>query len=228
MNGGTFADRRGGQAAHIGQGLDGAGAQVEQGAGIDAGADLLPGLFRRQQPHRGAARLPLGFALFQFIQALGTDGAMQGAVLLQFAVDAVPGDDVEDGLGRIAQQGQQAVTVHGPQHIGQCVGHDPHAGIDQADITPGAAETDRAGFQHNGLDATLSQVQRRRQAGIAAADDRHIGAHLARQRRGLGRVGGRHRPKSVGGGFRQGELGLVYAISVCYRAVIAVHIAFLA
>ena len=165
---------------------------------IGVAADLLRRFLGRQQANRGAARLPLGLAFLQLFQAGRTDAAMQGAVGLELAVDGVGLDDVEDGRRRVAQQAQQTVAVDLAQDIRQFIGHHPHAGIDQADIAAGAAETDVVGFQDHRLDALFRQVQGGGIAGVTAANDADIGADVAAQRHR--RRGSRRRrfPQAVG------------------------------
>ena len=55
----------------------------------------------------------------------------------------------------------------------------PHAGVDQADVAPRAAEADLDRLEGDDLRARLGQPQRRREPGIAAADDRDVGPDLA-------------------------------------------------
>lgn len=176
------------EAAGIGERLDGAGALVEQSAEIGAGADAGRGLGRAEQAHRRAARLPLPFALLKLLQPGLVGGAVQRAGMLGLAVDAVAADEIEDDARPLAQRREQPLAMLGPEDGRHVVRHDPQAGIDEADIAAGAAEADIGRLQHHDGDAGLGQMQRRRQAGIARADDDHVGAQLsgkrARRRRG--------------------------------------------
>ena len=83
-----------GKSSRIGQRLKRAGPLVEQGTGIGAAADPVGCLAGVEQAHRRAAPEPLHFALPQLLQASLADGAVQGSVALQLAIDAVTVDDV--------------------------------------------------------------------------------------------------------------------------------------
>ena len=99
--------------------------------------------------------------------------------------------------GSIAKQFEQSLAIVGPEPRRDIVGRKPHAGVDQADVAPGAAKTDLDRLQSDNLGSRLRAMQRRREPGIAAADNRHVGANLALERRG--RRGGRsgHFPEAV-------------------------------
>ena len=57
----------------------------------------------------------------------------------------------------------------------------------EAAVAAAAAPADAVGFQHVRFEAELAaEMQRRRQAGVAAADDRDIDLHVARDRRRVG------------------------------------------
>ena len=77
-------------------------------------------------------------------------------------------------------QGPQVAGVLRPQpglQIGLVLAQ---AGVDLAAIAARGAEADRLGFDQDRLCAGLGQMQRGRQARIAAADDADVGRHAAR------------------------------------------------
>ena len=87
---------------------------------------------------------------------------MQRAVVHEFAVDAVLVDDRLNLGGPIAKQLQQPLAIVGAQPRRDLVGREPHAGVDQADVAPRAAEADLDRLQRDDLRARLSQMQRGR------------------------------------------------------------------
>ena len=125
------------------------------------------------------------------------DRAMQRAVAHEFAVDAMLGDERLDLGGPVAKQLEQPLAIIGPKPRRDIVGRKPHAGVDQADVAPCAAETDLDRLQRDNLGPCLRAMQRRREPGIAAADNRHVGPNLALERRSRrGRRSG-YFPKAV-------------------------------
>ncbi len=122
---------------------------------------------------------------------------MQRAVAHEFAVEPMPGDERLDLGGSIAKQFEQPLAMVGPKPRRDIVGREPHAGVDQADVAPGAAETDLDRLQRDNLGPRLRAMQRRREPGIAAADNRHVGPNLTLERRSRrGRRSG-HFPQAV-------------------------------
>ena len=93
--------------------------------------------------------------------------------------------------GPVAKQFEQPLAIVGPKPRRDIVGRKPHAGVDQADVAPGAAEADLDRLQSDNLGSGLREMQRRREPGIAATDNRHIGPNLALERRGRRRRAGR-------------------------------------
>src|ERR1700728_4458777 len=91
--------------------------------------------------------------------------------------------------GSIAKQFEQSLAIVGPKPRRDIVGREPHAGVDQADVAPGAAETALDRLKIDSLGPRLRTMQRGREPGVAAADNRDTGPNLAVERRG--RWGGR-------------------------------------
>jgi hypothetical protein len=83
-----------GKAARISERLQRTGALVEQGAGIGRRAQLCFRLLGIEDTHRRAAPLPLRLAFLDLLQPCWADGAVKRTASLQFAVDAVPIDDI--------------------------------------------------------------------------------------------------------------------------------------
>jgi len=59
----------------------------------------------------------------------------------------------------------------------------PHPGVDQPDVAPGAAMPRAMGFEHTDALALFQQMQRRRQSGEPGADHADIDFDLAPERR---------------------------------------------
>ncbi|EGE58721.1 hypothetical protein RHECNPAF_280017 [Rhizobium etli CNPAF512] len=198
MDGDTRLDGGMGKAARIGQRLQRSGAQVEQRTGIGVAADASGRLRRIEQRHGRAACGPLRRTRLDFLQPLCADRAVQCAVAFEFAGNAVPVDQLHDELRRIAEQLEQAFAVQRAEHAGQVVGHHPHAGIDQADIAPCAAETNLLRLQQHHLRAGFGKMQGRGEAGVAATDDDDVGRYRACERRGSRRFGCGLFPEAMG------------------------------
>ena len=197
MNDGARRERRARQPARISERLDGAGAQIEQRAGIDVDADPPRRLLAAENFHRRAARAPLRAALLDLGEPRRPHRAMQRAVVHEFARDPVLVDERLNLRGPIAKQLEQPLAIVGAEPRRDVVGRKPHAGVDQADVAPRAAEADLDRLERDDLRSRLGEPQRRREPGIAAADDRHIGPNLALERRGRRRRRSGHFPEAV-------------------------------
>ncbi|MCY1298221.1 hypothetical protein D9M70_476950 [compost metagenome] len=110
--------------------------------------------------YRGAALLPLRFAIPDFRDTFATDGHVQRAVAHRLAGDAVFFDQGIDHRRAIAELGEQAVAGGRTEGRDEIVGLDPHAGIDEANIAAGAAEADHLRLDHRRLHALFGEVQR--------------------------------------------------------------------
>ena len=132
---------------------------------------------------RRAARAPLPGALLDLGEPRAPDRTMQRAVAHKLAVDAVLVDKRVDFRRAAAKQAEEALAIVGAEPLDDVVGREPHAGVDQADVAPRAAEADLDRLERHDLGPGLSQMERRREPGIAAADDRDVSPNLARKRR---------------------------------------------
>ncbi len=122
------------------------------------------------------------------------------------AGDRVPVAQVRDqSLGLLGQREQAARRGEAELPL-ELVLIAPLPGADLPAVAARGAPADPPGLQENDAAAGLGRVQRCRQAGVAAADDRHVGPHGAGEPRPIGRrrqggrvpraqrfVGGRHR-----------------------------------
>jgi len=108
---------------------------------------------------RGAALLPLRFAVFDFRDTVATDGHVQRAVAHRLAGDAVFFDQSIDHRRAVTEFGEQAVAGGRAEGRDEIVGLDPHAGIDEANIAAGAAEADHLRLDHRCLDPFFGEVQ---------------------------------------------------------------------
>ena len=183
MDRGAGGDRRPGEAARIGERVDDSGAQVEERARVDVHANALGGLGLREKADRRAPRAPLPGALLDLGEPRTPDRAMQRAVAHELAVDAMLVDKRVDFGRAAAEQAEEPFAIIRAEPLLDVVGREPHAGVDQADVAPGAAEADLDRLERDDLRPGLSQMKRRRETGIAAADDCDLGPHLALERR---------------------------------------------
>ena len=109
------------------------------------------------------------------------------------AVDTVARDQPEgERLGLLGEPPQRSRLV-AAELLFEPVLVAALAGVELAAVTPRGAPADAVGLDHDGADPGLGEVERGRQPGIAAADDRDVGPHvLAEPReggRGIGRRG---------------------------------------
>ena len=122
---------------------------------------------------------------------------MQRAVAHEFAREAVLVDERLNLGGPVAEQLEQPLAIIRAEPRRDIVGREPHAGVDQADVAPRAAEADLDRLQRDNPGPRLREMQRRREPGIAAADNRHVGPNLALERRGRRRRRSGHFPEAV-------------------------------
>jgi hypothetical protein len=141
---------------------------------------------------------PLRRAILDLLQPIRANRAMQRAVPFEFAGNLMFVDQLHDELRRIAEQIEQTFAMHRAEHTGQIVRHHPHAGIDQSDIAPRAAEADFLRLQQHHLRPGFGKMQGGREAGVTAADDDDVGRNRAVERRGRRRFGRCLFPEAVG------------------------------
>ena len=197
MDRGAGGKRRSRETARVGQRLNGSRPQVEERARENVGAETLGGFRRRQRPDRSAALAPLPRALLVVGDPRAADRAVQRSVAHRIAVDTVFVDRVPNHGRRSAEQGQSAFAVVSPEAFHDHVRHDPHAGVDIADVAARAAEAHIDRFEGDDLRAQFGKPQRRGQASIAAADDRDIRLDLTPQRRRRRRGRRRRLPETM-------------------------------
>ena len=178
------APYRSGQATGVAHGVDGAGAAVEQRSGNLVGTAVFLALGAGQQLYVSATAAPLFMACFKVGDASGVVRHVQRAFVLGLAVDAEAFDHGEHFSRGFAKHLVQAAALLLAEGGLDVVGADPGAGVDQADVAPGATVADLPGLQHDHRLALFEQVDGRRQAGNTAADHTDIGLVLTGQ--GLG------------------------------------------
>ncbi|MNT13698.1 hypothetical protein D3C72_1486780 [compost metagenome] len=137
-----------------------------------------------QQLHIGTTAAPLFVAGLEVGDTGGVVRHVQRAFVLGLAVDAKAFDHGEHFGRGFAEHLVQAAALLQAEGGLDIVGADPGAGVDQADVAPGATVTDLPGLQQDHRLALFEQVDGRRQAGNAAADHTDIGLVLTGQ--GLG------------------------------------------
>ncbi len=106
---------------------------------------------------------------------------VQRAFVLGLAVDAKAFDHGEHFGRGFAEHLVQAAALLQAEGGLDIVGADPGAGVDQADVAPGATVTDLPGLQQDYRLALFEQMDGRRQAGNAATDHADIGLVLTGQ-----------------------------------------------
>ena len=99
--------------------------------------------------------------------------------------------------GPAAEQGQHPLAVVRAERLLDILRHEPHAGVDEPGVASRGAEADLDRLEGDDLRPRLGEPQRRREPGIAAADDRDVGANLALKRRRRRRRGSGYFPKAV-------------------------------
>ena len=194
------AVRRGrpGQPTGIAQRLHGAGAAVDPAAGIDVRSDQRRGLVPVQNVDRRAAPLPILDAGV-YVRQMGFGvRRLDPAGLHRIAVDRVFGDQIEHQVGGAARGVGDTPAGFGAEHPLELARVVLQAWNNLAAVTAGRAPARFRRFQHQRFDAARRQVQRRGQAGEAAADNRHVRFGIAfqgrmafRRHRGIRPKGGR-------------------------------------
>ncbi|MCY1365173.1 hypothetical protein D9M69_520080 [compost metagenome] len=167
------------QTAHISKWLNCTSTQIEQRSGISLGANLgfsFPGV---EQLHIGAATCPLLIAIFKFLETVLANGTMQRSLLFNFASNLVFFDQFKNQLRRITENVEQTVAVLLAQNTRQIVRHDPHARIDQTNITARTAIADFDTFQHDCFRALFREMQRSGKPGETTTNNHHIGSQIA-------------------------------------------------
>ncbi len=92
--------------------------------------------------------------------------------------------EADGGVGEADQRRGAPVTEEAQQR-GQVLADGRRQ---MAGVAPAGASASKVGFEHDRFHACVAERQRRREARVARADDRHVGVELAPQRpRGLGR-----------------------------------------
>ena len=119
----------------------------------------------------------------------GVAGDLKGAALDDARVDAFARRDVDhlvDGLVQCPLPGHHPVAAVLAGHPVAVPGNQPRQ---PAAVAAGRAEPGEPGLQHRDAQRRVRalQVVRRPQAGVAGADDAHVGVAVARQRRTVGR-----------------------------------------
>ncbi len=129
---------------------------------------------------------------------------------LEIALDLVPLDQAANGglsfLGKFPKIARVRLAEPGFEFGLRLA----MPGMDLPAIAARRAKADAFGLQQDHARAALRQMQRRRQAGITAADDAHVGAFVPRHRR-AGRCGLR------GSGVVALGAGRVHAVGVTLR-----------
>ena len=122
--------------------MDGAGAHVEERARVSLGSDPRRRLGGGKRPDRRTALAPLLRALLDLREARAADRAMQRAVANRLAVDGVRVNELEHLGRRPAEQRQDPFAVIRSERLDDLARRQPHAGVDQANVAPSAAEAD--------------------------------------------------------------------------------------
>ena len=106
------------------------------------------------------------------------------------AVDAVARDQVLDQRLRLLGEAPEAVGIVAAEMRLEPVLVAPLAGMELPAVPARSPPADPLGLDQRDIDTGLGEMQRRRQAGIAAADDRDMGLdRLVERRKGERRVG---------------------------------------
>ena len=179
MEPGPGSDRGPRQPAGIGQRLDRAGPFIQDGGTITGAAGLDSGFRRGQEMDRRTTPLHLCPAGLQLALPFGVGRQMQCPIAHRLAFYPVLFNKGKDQIRRRRQTFIQPPPVARAQPFLDQIRHQPEPGIHKTHITAGPAKPDIYGFQQDHGDTRLRQMQRRRQAGIAAANDGDIGPGLA-------------------------------------------------
>jgi hypothetical protein len=162
------------QPQAIGERLDGTGAGVVQGAGVNLRTGALRRLGAVEERHRRAQSGELAAAVPEIPESGGIVRQVQCAGAHRFAVDLVFLDQVEHPSRRAAEDRCQSLSGRFAERARNRVGRQPQPGIDQAGVAPGTAVADGLGFEHRHRCTPAGCLQRRRQAGEAGTDDAEI------------------------------------------------------
>jgi len=112
---------------------------------------------------------------------------MQRPGMLDLAFDAMTFDEIEHKLRRVAQESEKTLAVIAAEHVGKHIRHHPHAGIDQTDVPAGPAKADLNRFKQCDVGARLREMERRRETGIATADNDRVDLDRSEQPEGFRR-----------------------------------------
>lgn len=106
------------------------------------------------------------------------------------AVDAVARDEAEGQRLRLLGEPPQRPGLVPTELRREPVLVAALAGVELAAVPSRGAPADAVGLDHHRVDARLGEMERRRQPGVAAADDGDVSPHvLAEAREGRGRIG---------------------------------------
>ena len=175
------------------QRVDMAAGGVEKPALVELRADVIAqGRLVEHHLVVDAEALPVLLPRLQLAHMRGRDRG-EDVALLQVAIDAVARDPLADDLAALLHEAGH--ECRGVAAIALLDGRE--RGVEPVDdlaaIAPRSAPADPRAFEHGDAVALLGEVQRRRQAAIARADDADLGVMIAREhralRRGVGRGG---------------------------------------
>ena len=160
-----------------------AAAVVEQGADVAVAVHFATNGLSVQQLQLGVAvALPVGFLLFQGFQLFMVHRHEQAARAV-IALDLIPLDAFADDIAAFEHHAAEhfcrirAVVLFNDVDIAAI-------GVDQLTAVAAAgAEADARPFQHHHVVAHFGQMQGRREAGVAAADDADVTVDGSLQRR---------------------------------------------
>ncbi len=193
MNDRARRDRGARQTARVAQRMQVAAAIVQHGAEIAVGPGHLPHLFAVQQRHRHAAADALFCGVFDSRRACFIVSRAQRAVLPRLAGDLVAADQVERVVGGAVGKRDHAAAELSAEIRLDLVRVVLQPRIDLPAIVARRAPARLLRFQHDCVHALLGQMQRRRQPGKTAADDRDrdifVRIERRRRRRRHGRIG---------------------------------------
>ncbi|MNE55820.1 hypothetical protein D3C80_1506830 [compost metagenome] len=116
--------------------------------------------------------------------------------MARLAVDGVLVDQREHQRRRRTEHAVETPTDFRAEAGFDVVRRNPHAGIDQPDVAPGATMPGGMRLHHADRQPLFEQMQRRRQAGEPGTDDAHVGLVFPPQRRRLRPFGGQVFPQT--------------------------------
>jgi hypothetical protein len=162
--------------------LNGAASPVEQSAAVA----LRPREARRlrgiDEVDRSAPLTPLAHALGQRSKGRFRGGELQPAVANGLAVDAEAVDQIEYQIRSTGDHRHQFLSHPSAEHMLEGVRVVLETGDDLPAIAARSALAHRLAVEHDHRASRLAQMQGRRQAGVAGADHRHLGADASAQR----------------------------------------------